>query len=88
MGVFEMVVSLVFIGTLGKVAKEYFRSGRRGPAAAEEQRIQVLETELRSAEERLALTEDRVSDLTEKLVFLERLLAEPEGRGRIDPPRG
>ncbi len=86
MGVFEMVVALVFIATLGKTLGEYFRSSRRGLPPAEQSRIQALEAELRSTEERLALTEDRVCDLSEKLVFVEKLLATPDEKGRLRPP--
>jgi hypothetical protein len=86
MGVFEMVVALVFIGTVGKTVSEYFRSSRRGLPPGDETRIRALETELRSAEERLALTEDRVTDLSEKLIFMEKLLSTPEEKGRLRPP--
>jgi hypothetical protein len=86
MGVFEMVVALVFIGTTGKVLAEYFRSSRRALPPGEERRIQHLEAELRSTEERLALTEDRVNDLSDKLGFVENLLANPERKERLRPP--
>lgn len=82
-----MVVALVFIATTGKVLSERFRSERRALPPGEERRIQAMETELRAAEERLALTEERVNDLTEKLGFVENLLASPERQERLRPPR-
>jgi hypothetical protein len=88
MGVFEMVVLLVFIGTAGKVAVQTLARGSRSIPPGEEQRIRDLETELRAAEDRLALTEDRVTDLSEKLAFMEQLLARPEEAARLPGPKG
>lgn len=85
MGVFEMVVLLVFITTAGKLGDQYLKRKGRPMRPEEEGRIRVLEEEVRAAEDRLSLTEDRVSDLSEKLAFVEKLLANPEERSRISP---
>jgi hypothetical protein len=82
MGVFEMVVVLVLIGTAGKVARAF--APRRLPAETEA-RVRALEAALQASEARLAETEERVADLGEKLVFMEDLLASPERRTPLPP---
>ena len=75
MGVFEMVVLIVFITTVGKIMQS--RRPRGVDASLVKERIQALEAELRASELRLAQTEERVADLDEKLDFMEKLLAKP-----------
>lgn len=88
MGVFEMVVILVFIGTAGKVAQSYFsRPSHRGSDAAES-RLQALEAEVRTGELRLSQVEERAAELTEKLRFMEDLLAAPRPDARLAPSPG
>ncbi len=81
MGPFEMVVLLVLIGTIGKTIQSFAHRPRVGPG--EQNRMQALEAELRSTQERLLLTEDKVADLNEKLGFMEKLLANPESAPAI-----
>lgn len=78
-----MVVAVVLIGTFGKVAQAF--AGRRGSSDAD-QRVRALESSLQSNEMRLAQTEERVNELTEKLGFFEELLASPERRGELPRP--
>jgi hypothetical protein len=82
MGVFEMVVLIVLIGTVGKVARAHARG--RVPAGTERE-IQVLRDALRANELRLGQAEDRVAELGEKLVFVEALLAKPAERSGLPP---
>jgi hypothetical protein len=85
MGVFEMVVILVFIGTVGKLGRAFITRSTHGISSGMESKIQALEAELRMNEERLAQTEDRVTDLTEKLSFVENLLARPTSSSSLPP---
>ena len=82
MGVFGMVVVIVFIGTVGKVAQEW--AGKRSSGASENQ-IRALESALQANEARLTQTEEKVADLSEKLHFLEALLDKPEEHSRLPP---
>ena len=82
MGAFEMVVVIVFIGTVGKVAQEW--AGKRSSSAAEGQ-IRALESALQASEARLTLKEEKVADLSEKLHFVEALLAKPEEHSQLPP---
>lgn len=83
MGVFEMVVAIVFITTVGKAIAS---RGRRRPMVEDPTRVAALEEALRANELRLAQTEDRVAELGEKLVFVENLLAAPGEASRLGPP--
>jgi hypothetical protein len=83
MGVFEMVVAIVFITTVGKVVAS---AARRRPAEIDTPRVAALEAQLRANELRLSQTEDRVAELGEKLVFVENLLDAPEQASRLAPP--
>lgn len=83
MGVFEMVVAIVFITTVGKVAAG---AVRRRPVEIDTPRVAALEAQLRANELRLSQTEDRVAELGEKLVFVENLLDAPEQASRLAPP--
>jgi hypothetical protein len=83
MGVFEMVVAIVFIATAGKVAQAFARSRS---AAGPDARVPALEEALRTTELRLAQTEERVGELSEKLTFVENLLSAPETPAQL-PPR-
>jgi uncharacterized coiled-coil protein SlyX len=85
MGVFEMIVVLVFIVTLGELGKAFISRSHRSITSGSESRINALEAELRVNEERLAQTEERVTDLTEKLRFVENLLAEPPSKSSLPP---
>lgn len=80
MGVFEMVVAIVFIGTVGKVLQAF---AGRGPAPLADGRVRELEAALRASELRLGQTEARVEELGEKLEFVETLLAAPGEAPRI-----
>ena len=85
MGVFGMVVLIVAFGTIGKIVTAWIhRTGHELPAATEA-RIRALEEEARARETRLSLAEERVEDLTEKLSFVERLLAEPRPPSQLPP---
>lgn len=75
MGVFEMVVLIVFISTAGKVAHGW---AVRRTSAPIERRVRELEAMVAAGEERLAHTEERVMELSEKLGFVENLLASPD----------
>jgi hypothetical protein len=83
MGPFEMVVLIVFIGTVGKVAQTFMARPSRLGAPGADDRIRVLETELRANEARLAQAEEKVAELGEKLVFVEQLLARPESHAQL-----
>jgi len=83
MGVFEMVVAIVALGTFGKVAQSFAARGARVEAAGTAERIRKLEAELRASEARLAQTEERVAELDEKLGFVENLLAKPGDAPRL-----
>lgn len=85
MGVFEMVVLIVFITTAGKIVQS--RRPRGSDASFAKERIQSLEAELRASELRLAQTEDRVAGLDEKLDFMEKLLATPSDHPGLARPQ-
>lgn len=80
MGVFEMVVAIVFIGTAGKLLRAYVGAK---PAVEASGRVEALESALRANELRLSQTEDRVAELGEKLVFVENLLGPAEEHARL-----
>jgi hypothetical protein len=80
MGVFEMVVAIVFIGTAGKVLRAWV-GGK--PAVEAGSRVEALEAALRANELRLSQTEDRVTELGEKLAFVENLLGPAEDHARL-----
>jgi hypothetical protein len=85
MGIFEMIVILVFIVTIGELGKAFISRSSRGITSGGESRMNALEAELRANEERLAHTEERVADLTEKLRFVENLLARPPSNSSLPP---
>jgi hypothetical protein len=78
MGPFEMVVLIVFIATVGKVAETAVRGLGLRRSGHGQERIDALQAELRANEARLSAAEDRVGELSEKLQFVENLLAKPE----------
>lgn len=80
MGVFEMVVAIVFIGTAGKLLRAHL-GGK--PAVEAGGRVEALEAALRANELRLSQTEDRVAELGEKLVFVENLLGPAAEHARL-----
>jgi hypothetical protein len=82
MGVFEMVVLIVFIATVGKVADSLVSRGGGSDAAARA-RIAALEAQLLANEARVAQSEERVMELGEKLDFVESLLAQPGSPSRL-----
>ena len=82
MGVFEMVVLIVFISTVGKVVHSAVATRGAGLPGGED-RIRALEQELRANEARLSQAEERVAELSEKVVFVERLLEKPAPAGRL-----
>jgi hypothetical protein len=77
MGIFEMVVLIVFIATVGKVAQSAFSRPPGADPALSRERMRALEAELRANDARVAQTEERVAELSEKLDFMEKLLAGP-----------
>ena len=85
MGVFEMIVLLVFIVTVGEVVKTAV-AGRNEGAGAKAV-VGAVEAKLLEAETRLGAAEERVNQLEEKVDFLENLLARPEAPGRLPDPR-
>lgn len=86
MGVFEMVVIVVFLGTVGKVAQAMLGRAPHGDAAGTADHLRRLEAELRSNELRLAQAEEKVAELGEKLHFVEDLLAKPRRAAELPPP--
>jgi len=86
MGVFEMVVIIVFIGTAGKVARSAFARRVDGQSESTKNALQALEDELRANELRLTNAEARVEDLGEKLRFVENLLAAPDRHATLPSP--
>jgi uncharacterized coiled-coil protein SlyX len=86
MGVLEMIVILVFIVTAGELGKSFISRSTRSITSGTENKIQTLEAELRANEERLGHTEERVAELTEKLSFVENLLAKPPSSSSLPPP--
>lgn len=89
MGLFEMVVLVTFIATVGKVAEAMLsRTGASNSGAARE-RVDALEAELRASSARLAHAEETVAELSEKVEFMENLLAGPRPASRLgEPTRG
>lgn len=85
MGVFEMVVALVLIATVGEVVKTAVAGRKEG--AGSEARVAALEAQLQTTETRLGYAEERVTELSEKVDFLENLLAPPGAPGRLPEPR-
>lgn len=81
MGVAEVVVAIAFFATLAKLGKPVSRAFAermaRGSATGEDGRIRAVEAQLQACELRLAQTEERVEELTEKLSFVENLLGSP-----------
>lgn len=84
-GVFMMIVLIVLITTAGKVVGTMV-AGRTPRDGIGEGRIRALEEELRANEARLALAEEQVADLSEKLGFVEALLAKPAPPREIPAP--
>jgi cell division protein FtsL len=83
MGVFEMVVLLVFIATVGKVADSLISRPGATLDAESKVRLTNLEAQLQASDTRVAQAEEKVAELEEKLRFLENLLAKPERPGRL-----
>ena len=87
MGPFEMVVLIVFIATFGKVAETLV--SRLAPRGAGEERLKALEAEVKANEARVLQAEEQVAELTEKLGFMEALLANPARQPELPAsPRG
>lgn len=87
MGLFEMVVLVTFIATVGKVAESVLsRTAGSGSGAARE-RLAALEAELRASSARLAQAEEKVAELSEKVEFMENILAGPRPASRLPEPR-
>ena len=83
-GVFTMVVLIVLIATAGKVVESML--ARRPPRGEiGEERVRALEAEMRANEARLALAEEQVAELGEKLGFVEALLAKPAPPAELPP---
>ncbi len=82
MGVFEFVIVIVLIGAVGRAAQAY--AGKQASGGTENQ-IRTLEAALQANEARLTQTEEKVADLSEKLHFVEDLLARPEEHSQLPP---
>jgi hypothetical protein len=86
-----MVVIIVLLGTVGKLAQPVVRalSSRlsRPAGAPDGAQVQALRSALGATEDRLAQAEDRITELDEKLRFVEGLLEKP-ATGRGLPPAG
>ncbi|CAN5294537.1 hypothetical protein BH24GEM2_BH24GEM2_17750 [soil metagenome] len=82
MGVFEFVIVIVLIGAAGRAAQAY--AGRSASGGSNEQ-IRALEAALQANEARWTQTEEKVADLSEKLHFVEDLLAKPEEHSQLPP---
>lgn len=83
MGVFEMVVALVLIGTAGRVAQAFAKRPKPGDG---EGRMRALEATLQASELRLAQAEERMAELGDKVGFLEALLDRPDRHAPLPPP--
>ena len=87
MGLFEMVVVVTFIATVGKVAEAVLSRSRDASSGAGRERVDALEAELRASSSRLAHAEEKVAELSEKVEFMENLLAGPRPASRLAEPR-
>lgn len=87
MGVFEMVVLLVFIATVGEVVKTVVAGRKESGQAVASGRVAELEAHLQANETRLLEAEERVNELGEKVEFLENLLARPDAPGQLSGDR-
>lgn len=83
MGVFELVVLLVFIATIGKVADSLISRSGTALDADTKARLADLEAQLQANDARVSQAEEKVAELEEKLVFMENLLAQPERPARL-----
>lgn len=83
MGVFEMIVLVVFIAAAGEVLKTAVAGRKNSAAEVESGRIAELEAHLQANETRLLDAEERVNELGEKVEFLENLLARPDAPGQL-----
>ena len=83
MGVFEMVVLLVFIATVGKVADSFISRPRAAPDSDVKARLADFEAQLQTSDVRVAQAEEKVAELEEKLTFMENLLAQPQNPARL-----
>lgn len=89
MGPFEMVVIIALLGTLGKLGHPVVRalSARlsRPAGAVDSAQVQALRSALGATEDRLAQAEDRITELDEKLRFVEGLLEKPATANSLPP---
>ena len=83
MGLFEMVVVLVFIATAGKVADSFISRPRGTLDSDVKARLADLEAQLRANDGRVAQAEEKVAELEEKLTFMENLLGQPQDPARL-----
>jgi hypothetical protein len=86
MGLFEMVVLVTFIATVGKVAEALLSRAGGSSSGAGRERVDALEAELRASNSRLAQAEEKVAELSEKVEFMENLLAGPRPAPRLTEP--
>jgi hypothetical protein len=88
-GPFEMVVIIVFLGTLGKLGQPVARAlasrFSRPAGAVDAAQVQALRSALGATEDRLAQAEDRITELDEKLRFVEGLLEKPVAAPTLPP---
>ena len=83
MGVFEFVIALVLISTLGRVLSR--RSPRRQPKA---ELPPAQSAELEGIRDAMHDLSGRLQRLEEERDFYKDLLEAPEGRRKISPPEG
>lgn len=87
MGPFEMVVAIVLIATFGKIAQSFASRPRPSEELPTRGRVEALEAHLQANDARVAQAEERVAELSEKLEFMEKLLAGPDVGPRIEGRR-
>ena len=83
MNPFEMVVSIIFLVTLGKVASGYLRHrGENAPSAAETQEAARLREEVRALKDRVQVLERVITD-NESGLRLDREIQQLRDRDRV-----
>jgi len=81
MGVFEFVIALVFISTIGRIA-----AGRRRPRRLPGESFQLDAEELHRVRDTITDLSSRVERLEEERDFYKDLLEPPTGSSFLPPP--
>jgi len=81
MGIFEFIIVLVFISTVGKII-----AGRRRPLRLPGESFQVDTEELRRIGDTITQLSSRVERLEEERDFYKDLLEPPAGSRTLTPP--